>query len=241
MNAMAQAAAQNAAFERDDWWQRDGAFRLLHDINPLRLKWLLAQCARGSPGGGLRDKRLLDIGCGGGIFAEAAAKAGAKVTGLDAAAAAIAAATAHAAQGGLDIAYHQGDDINALPPGAPLQYEVITCFEVLEHTAQPAARVADIATRLAPGGIAVFSTINRTARAWALMVLALEHVLRVIPPSTHDYRQFVTPAELARACRHSGLSVTDICGMRYSFFGHFYRLTADTGVNYFLAAKREAD
>lgn len=228
--------AQTAAFERDDWWQRDGAFRLLHDINPLRLKWLLAQC------GGLRDKRLLDIGCGGGIFAEAAARAGAKVTGLDAAAAAIEAARAHAAknaQEGLDITYHHGDGVGALPPG---QYEVITCFEVLEHTAQPAALVADIATRLAPGGVAVFSTINRTARAWALMVLALEHVLKIIPQSTHDYRRFVTPAELARACRHSGLRVADICGMQYSFFGHFYRLNAaDTGVNYFLAAKREAD
>ena len=225
------ATATQPIFDRDDWWSRKGAFRLLHEINPLRLRWLQTQC------GDLRGKRLLDVGCGGGIFAEAAAKAGAKVTGMDAAAGAVETAREHAAQEGLEIAYHQSESVSALPPG---QYDVVTCFEVLEHTPTPALVVSEIASRLAPGGVAAFSTINRTPRAWALMVVALEVVLKVIPPRTHDYQRFLPPEELARACRHSGLAVADVCGMQYSFFGHYYRLTpADTGVNYFLAARRE--
>lgn len=227
--------AATAVFERDDWWRGDGAFRLLHDINPLRLRWLQTQCDT------LHGKRLLDVGCGGGIFAEAAARAGAEVTGVDAAAHAIRIAREHAAESKLNITYHhtrQEEGLAALPPA---QYDVITCFEVLEHLREPQLLVADIAARLKPGGVAAFSTINRTPHAWALLVLMLEYVLKTIPARTHDYQLFVPPAQLARACQHSKLAVTDICGMQYSFFGHYYRLTpADTGVNYFLAARRDA-
>lgn len=225
-------AAATQPFARRDWWDKAGAFRLLHDINPLRLQWLQAQA-----GGALRGKRLLDVGCGGGIFAEAAAAAGAVVDGIDAEDAAIAAAQRHAQEGGISIAYHVGSSVAALPPA---QYDIIACFEVLEHAADPAGMVADIAQRLAPGGVAAFSTINRSARAWALMIAGLEYLAKIIPPNTHDYRKFIQPAELARLCRHSGLAVRDVRGLQYSFFGRFYRLCADTGVNYFLAAQRDA-
>lgn len=224
------AASGETVFERNDWWDKDGAFRLLHDINPLRLDWLQTQT-----GYTLRGKRLLDVGCGGGIFAAAAAQAGAQVSAMDCSAAAIAAARRHAEDNGLTIDYRQADSVAALPPA---QYEVITCFEMLEHVADPAAVVLDIAERLAPGGIAAFSTINRTARAWIALVGALEYAAKIIPRGTHDFRRFITPAELARACRDSGLTVSDVRGLRYSFFGRFYRLSAhDTAVNYFMCAR----
>lgn len=227
------AAPASAAspFERADWWDAAGPFRMLHAINPLRLQWLTAQV-----GGALRGARLLDVGCGGGIFAAAAARAGAKVCGTDSAAAAIAAARAHAKKSGLSIDYVCGDGLSALPPR---QYDIITCFEMLEHTAQPDALVADIAARLAPRGLAAFSTINRTPQAWLLMIVALEHLARQIPRGTHQFERFIKPDELARWCRSQHLTVTDVCGMTYSPFGHFFRLHPhNTGVNYFIAARR---
>lgn len=220
------------AFERDDWWDKRGAFRLLHDINPLRLRLTQEQA-----GGTLHGKQLLDVGCGGGIFSEAAAKAGAIVCGMDTTEKAIAAARAHAESGGLDIRYHCARQLGDLPAQ---QYNIITCFEVLEHVAEPPLLVADIADRLAPHGVAVFSTINRSLRAWGLMIAALEHVLHIIPPGTHHYRDFIKPEELARWCRHNALAVTEVCGLTYSFFGHYYRLDPrDTRVNYFLVARRQ--
>ena len=227
------AGIHAAVFERSDWWARDGAFRLLHDINPLRLGWLQRQLAGDN---GLSGKRLLDVGCGGGIFSEAAARAGATVSAMDCSAAAIEAARQHAAAAGLKIDYQQAESVADLPPA---QYEVITCFELLEHVDDPAALVHTLAERLTPGGLLAFSTINRTARAWLLMVGALEYAAKIIPYGTHDFRRFVTPEELARACRYSGLRVCDIQGMSYSFFGRFYRLSArQTAVNYFLSARR---
>ena len=220
------------AFERDDWWDKNGAFRLLHDVNPLRLQWLQGQLKSD-----LRGKRLLDVGCGGGIFAEAAATAGATVCGLDAASHAITVARRHAEQTGATIDYYHGESVAELPAG---EFDIITCFEMLEHVDEPQAVISEITQRLAPGGIAAFSTINRTLRAWSLMIVALEQVLKIIPHRTHDYAHFIQPAELARWCRYNNLAVRDVCGMEDSFFGHFYRLTAERmPVNYFLCAQRE--
>lgn len=217
-----------ALFGGGDWWNREGAFRLLHDINPHRLRWLT------DAAGELSGRRLLDFGCGGGIFAEAAAAAGAVVTGVDESPGALTAATDHAAAAGLEIRYLRPAELNAAE-----RYDIVTCFEVLEHTDNPAALVADIAALLKPGGIAVFSTINRTFRAWRRMIVGVEIMLKLLPPGAHDYRRFIKPAELATMCRRSGLSVTAVTGLVYSLFGHVYLLDErDTGVNYFLAARR---
>lgn len=219
-----------AFFDTGDWWRRDGAFRLLHDINPLRLR-LVSEAA----GGTLAGRRLLDMGCGGGIFAEAAALAGARVTGCDISAGAIAAATAHAEAGGVEVNYRCG--------GAEFaeagQYEVLTCFEMLEHAEEPAHIVADASAMLRPGGVAVFSTVNRTAKSWLMMIGGLEYALRLLPAGTHEYSRFITPPELARMVQDCGLTVRRVVGMQYSFFGHTYLLREDeAAVNYFLTAAR---
>lgn len=217
-------------FDGGDWWRRDGPFRLLHDINPLRLRE-----AERAAGGSLAGKRLLDVGCGGGIFAEAAAMAGARVRGFDVSEGAVAAARAHAEQSGAAVEYECASARDA----APGSCDLLTCFEVLEHADSPADVVADAAAALKPGGAAVFSTINRTFRAWALVVAGLEHILKILPAGSHDYEKFVAPAELARMCRDCGLEVKRIAGMQYSFFGRAYVLREDwDAVNYFMTAKR---
>lgn len=216
-------------FDSGDWWRRDGAFRLLHDINPLRLR-VMREGA-----GSLAGRRLLDLGCGGGIFAEAAARAGAKVTGCDISAGAIDAAKAHAAESGIAVQYRVGG-VDLSESG---QYDAVSCFEMLEHAEDPARVVADAAAMLKPGGVAAFSTINRTFRAFALMIGGLEYALKILPHGAHEYKKFVSPRELAGMCADCGLSVRRVCGMRYSFFGKFYFLREDeAAVNYFLVAMR---
>ncbi|MGI9297743.1 MAG: bifunctional 2-polyprenyl-6-hydroxyphenol methylase/3-demethylubiquinol 3-O-methyltransferase UbiG [Gammaproteobacteria bacterium] len=216
-------------FNEGDWWRRDGAFRLLHDINPLRLR------LAGEAAGGLAGKRILDFGCGGGIFAEAAARAGAKVVGCDISPGAIRIAKEHAAQNNVAVEYRVGG-VDLSEAG---QYDALSCFEMLEHAEDPAQIVADAAAMLKPGGVAVFSTINRTLRAFALMIAGLEYALKILPAGTHEYRKFVAPRELAGMCADCGLSVRRVAGMRYSFFGRAYFLREDeAAVNYFLTAAR---
>lgn len=216
-------------FNEGDWWRRDGAFRLLHDVNPIRLR-VAADAA-----GGLAGKRILDFGCGGGIFSEAAARAGAKVVGCDISPGAIRAAKEHAAQNKIGVEYRNGG-VDLSEAG---KYDVLTCFEMLEHAEDPAQVVADAAAMLKPGGVAIFSTINRTLRAFALMIGGLEYALKILPAGTHEYRKFVAPRELAGMCADCGLSVRRVVGMQYSFFGRAYFLREnDTAVNYFLVAAR---
>ena len=228
-----QANAAAGVFDRPDWWEANGAFALLHSINPLRLKYVERMA------GGLQGKRLCDLGCGGGIFAQAAAAAGAQVVAADSSAVAINAAKARAKQDGVAVDYRlvEGERPAAnLPAGG---FDVVCCLEVLEHVERPANMAADSAALLAPGGVAVFSTINRTARAWALMLAGLEVALRVLPLGTHDYAKFITPPELARMCKDAGLQVEDVTGLRYSFFGKTYLLDQSAlAVNYFMTARR---
>lgn len=217
----------------ESWWDESGAFRLLHAINPLRLHFAEESA------GGLSGCRLLDLGCGGGIFSEAAARAGARVAGVDISEKAIAAARAHAADSGLDIEYFAGDSAAATARFGAGRFDAVSCFEMLEHAENPAAVVADVSALLSPGGCAVFSTVSRTLKARVLMIGLLERTLKILPEGAHDWRMFIRPSELAGMCRDAGLRVQDIAGLRYSLrAGGFVLDRGDASANYFLAATR---
>lgn len=214
-------------FGDNNWWDKAGAFATLHHINPLRLQ-LLEQMAEQ-----LNGKRLLDWGCGGGIFSESAAQHGAEVIGHDTNPTALTAAREHAEQNQVKVEYMSN------PDNLPLSsFDLITCFEVLEHVASPASLVATIAPYLKKDGTIIFSTINRVPPAWLTMLLGLEILTKSLPPGTHDYRQFIKPRELSAMCRDSGLKVVDVIGLQYSFFGKYYYLESTPNpINYFMIAK----
>ncbi len=215
------------------WWDPGGEFKPLHEINPLRLGYV-AQFA------GLDGAGVVDVGCGGGILSEALARRGARVTGVDMAGEALAVARLHAAAGGLDIDYRHGtaEELASERPGSA---DVVTCMELLEHVPDPGRLVAACAELLKPGGWAVFSTINRNPKAYALAVVAAEYLLRLLPRGTHDYERFLKPSELAAFARDAGLEVRGISGIRYNPLTSAHTLADDTGVNYLLAAQRPAD
>lgn len=224
---------QQQIFNSAQWWDTQGDFRLLHSINPVRLRWVKETC------GGICGKSLLDIGCGGGIFAEAAANDGAHVLGVDASAAAIQCAQQHAAETKDENKTRQLNyqRYEGVPPQG--EYDIVTCLEMLEHVPQPEAIVADIAQVLKVGGVAVFSTINRTPLAYMLAIVGLERVARALPAGSHAFDDFITPEELARWCKDAGLSVTGVVGIPYSPFGHTFLLDETrTAINYMLAARR---
>jgi 2-polyprenyl-6-hydroxyphenyl methylase/3-demethylubiquinone-9 3-methyltransferase len=210
------------------WWDPEGELRTLHDINPLRLDYIARHCD-------LVGKCVVDIGCGGGILAEAMAKRGADVLGQDLSDGALAVARRHAAETGTTVRYRQ-ISVEALALEAPASFDVVTCLEMLEHVPDPAAVVAACATLARPGGHLFFSTINRNPKAWALAVVGAEYLLNLVPRGTHDYRKFVRPAELARAIREAGLSTREIIGMTYNPLTRTAHLGADVDVNYLVHA-----
>lgn len=216
----------------EEWWDPNGAFRTLHAINPLRLDYVLRHAA-------LEGVKLLDVGCGGGIFAEAAAAAGAQVTGIDLAPASIDIARAHAAESGLEIHYEciAVDDLAAGQAGT---FDVVTCFEMLEHVPRPDEIVAACAAALRPGGSAFFSTINRNPKSFLLAIVTAEHLLRMIPRGTHEYVKLIQPSELAAWCRAAGLDVDDLTGLHYNPITAEYRLGGNVDVNYFAHAVKRA-
>lgn len=213
------------------WWEEGGRHRLLHVINPVRLAYVEERV------GGLEGKRVLDAGCGGGLLAEAMARRGAEVTGIDPSAGAIGAARAHAKEDGLQVSYVESScaDHAADSAGA---YDVVTCMEMIEHVDDPAAAVADLASMVGKGGSLVLSTVNRTPVAGLLMIGVLEGALGVIDRGTHEYRMFRTPAEVGGWCRDAGLRVADVAGANWSFFGKTFLLSRMAmPVNYFLHAR----
>jgi 2-polyprenyl-6-hydroxyphenyl methylase/3-demethylubiquinone-9 3-methyltransferase len=212
------------------WWDAAGPLRTLHEINPVRLAWVAGHTP-------LADARVVDVGCGGGVLSEALARAGARVTGIDLAADALAAAREHAAEQGLAIDYREvsAADLAAESPG---QHAVVTCMELLEHVPDPAALVQACADLLAPGGWAFFSTLSRTPKAYAQAVLAAEYALRLLPRGTHDYARFLRPAELAGLCRAAGLDVVDVSGLAYNPLTRRASLRQAADVNYLLAARK---
>jgi 2-polyprenyl-6-hydroxyphenyl methylase/3-demethylubiquinone-9 3-methyltransferase len=213
------------------WWDPHGEFRPLHAINSLRLEWI----AKHTP---LEGKDVLDVGCGGGILAEAMAQRGARVTGIDLAEKPLGVARLHLMESGLEVRYElsSAEDYAQAHAGA---FDVVTCMEMLEHVPDPASSVAACARLLRPGGCAVFSTINRNPKSYLFAILGAEYVLRLLPKGTHDYARFIRPSELARWCRDAGLREVELTGMTYNPLTQRYRLGSDCDVNYLLCCRRD--
>jgi 2-polyprenyl-6-hydroxyphenyl methylase/3-demethylubiquinone-9 3-methyltransferase len=223
-----------ARFDRDaaGWWNPDGPYRTLHVINPVRLRYVEGAA-------GLSGKRVLDVGCGGGLLCEAMAARGAVVTGIDAGAEAIAIAERHRDERGLSIAYRVAT-IEQFAELRPQPFDAITCMELLEHVPDPAAVVTAAAQLLRPGGHFIASTINRTTRAWLTAIVGAEHLLGLLPRGTHEYARFIRPSELASWVRAAGFEVVDVSGMRYLPWIDRAALSADAGVNYLMHARLKA-
>jgi 2-polyprenyl-6-hydroxyphenyl methylase/3-demethylubiquinone-9 3-methyltransferase len=215
------------------WWDQGGEFKPLHDINPLRLDYIARRC------GGLAAKQVVDVGCGGGILAEAMARAGARVTGIDLGDKTLAVAKLHQLESGTQVQYRQ-TSAEALAAECPGEFDLVTCMELLEHVPDPASTVAACAALAKPSGLVIFSTINRNAKAYLFAVIGAEYVLRLLPRGTHDYARFLTPAELARFARRAGLEPDALIGMSYDPLRKLYRLGSDTAVNYIASFRRDA-
>jgi 2-polyprenyl-6-hydroxyphenyl methylase/3-demethylubiquinone-9 3-methyltransferase len=206
------------------WWDAGSEFKPLHDINPLRLDYIDGLV-------GLRDKIVLDVGCGGGILAESMAQRGARVTGIDLADKPLKVAQLHLLESGNQVEYRNvsAEDLAVELPG---HFDVVTCMEMLEHTPDPASIVRACAALVKSGGHVFFSTLNRNLKSYVLAVVGAEYVLRLLPRGTHRYDKFIKPSELAADCRASGLDVRQIIGMTYNPLTQRYALGADTDVNY---------
>jgi 2-polyprenyl-6-hydroxyphenyl methylase/3-demethylubiquinone-9 3-methyltransferase len=214
------------------WWDPEGEFRPLHDINPLRLEWIAQHAA-------LDGAKVLDVGCGGGILAEAMARRGAKVTGIDLSEKALRVAELHLHESKLAIEY-QRVNVEDYAASRPETFDVVTCMELLEHVPDPASMVAACARLVRPAGQVFFSTINRNPKSYLFAVVGAEYVLGLLPKGTHDYQRFIKPSELARWSRAAGLRVDELIGMTYNPVTRRYRLGADCDVNYLQRATRDA-
>ena len=215
------------------WWDTEGEFRPLHQINPLRLDWIdgLAR---------LSGKSVVDVGCGGGILSESMARRGADVLGIDLSVKPLKVAQLHAMEGGIDKLEYREQAAEALAAERPAAFDVVTCMEMLEHVPAPASVVHACAALAKPGGWVFFSTINRNAKAFAFAIVGAEHVLRLLPKGTHEYAKFIRPSELARWVREAGLIAEGFRGMQYNPLTQRYWLSDDTSVNYLLACRRPA-
>jgi 2-polyprenyl-6-hydroxyphenyl methylase/3-demethylubiquinone-9 3-methyltransferase len=214
------------------WWDPEGEFRALHALNPLRLDFIRERAD-------LPGSRVADIGCGGGILAEALAEAGARVTGIDMAPAPLAVARLHQTGSGLEIEYLESTG-EALADERPGQYDVVTCMELLEHVPKPSSLVDACARLVRPGGHVFFATINRNPKAFALAILGAEYLLRLLPRGTHEYARFIRPSELAACGRHAGLELRHSNGMRYNPLTRECSLSPNVDVNYLMHFVRPA-
>ncbi|WP_332610507.1 bifunctional 2-polyprenyl-6-hydroxyphenol methylase/3-demethylubiquinol 3-O-methyltransferase UbiG [Achromobacter sp. ESBL13] len=213
------------------WWDPESEFKPLHAINPLRLEWI-QECA-----GNLAGRKVLDVGCGGGILAEAMARCGAEVTGIDLADKSLKVARLHGLESGVKVEYRKVP-VEELAVEQPGQYDVVTCMEMLEHVPDPASIVRACSTLVKPGGWVFFSTLNRNAKAFLFAIIGAEYVLRLLPRGTHSYDQFIKPSELSAAARAAQLEPISMRGMEYNPITQIYSLSSDTSVNYLMATRK---
>lgn len=224
----AEIAKFDAAAPR--WWDPDGEFRPLHDLNPARLDYIEARA-------GLAGRRVLDVGCGGGLLAEGMARRGARVTGIDLAPGALEVARLHALESGIAVDYRliAAESLAEAEPGA---FDLVTCLEMLEHVPDPPAILAALARLVRPGGDVVCSTINRNARAFALAIVGAEYLLRLLPMGTHQYARLIRPSEISRWARDGGLEISGLAGLEYNPVTRHARISTDTSVNYLVHFRR---
>ncbi len=215
------------------WWDQTGEFKPLHAINPLRLDWIDGLV-------GLKGKRVLDVGCGGGILADSMAWRGAQVLGIDLAGKALKVAQLHALEAQTPGIQYRDISAEALAQEQPAEFDVVTCMEMLEHVPDPASVVRACAQLVKPGGWVFFSTINRNAKAYLFAVVGAEYVLNMLPRGTHEYAKFIRPSELTRFARDAGLQERGLRGLEYNPLTGRYWLSQDTSVNYLLATQRSA-
>ena len=214
------------------WWDVNSEFRPLHQINPLRLDWIQSMVA-------LKDKQVLDVGCGGGILSDAMARVGAKVTGIDLATKSLKVAQLHALETQTPNVSYREVSAEALATEQPACFDVVTCMEMLEHVPDPASVVQACATLVKPGGWVFFSTLNRNPQSFLFAIVGAEYVLNLLPKGTHEYAKFIRPSELAAFCRDAGLQTQASRGLQYNPLTQRYWLDANTRVNYMLATQRE--
>lgn len=214
------------------WWDPEGPQKALHALNPVRLQYVKQRVA-------LRDAVVLDVGCGGGLLSEALAKEGAKVTALDLAPELIKVAKLHRLESGVAVDYRL-QSVEALAAEQPGSFDAITCMEMLEHVPDPSAIIAACASLLKPGGQLFLSTLNRTPAAFALAIVGAEYVARLLPKGTHQYQDFIKPAELAAWLRAADLQLQDVSGLAYEPWRNGARLISRTDVNYLASASKPA-
>ena len=212
------------------WWDPNSEFRPLHQINPLRLDWIDALAA-------IQGKKVVDVGCGGGILAESMSRLGAQVKGIDLAEKSLKVAQLHGLESGVKVDY-EAISAETLADREPGGYDVVTCMEMLEHVPDPSATIAACAKMVKVGGWVFFSTINRNPKSFLFAIVGAEYVLRILPKGTHEYAKFIKPSELADAARDAGLDLQEMLGMSYNPITQVYSLGRDTSVNYLMAYRR---
>ena len=213
------------------WWDRESEFKPLHEINPLRVNWIDERAS-------LAGKRVLDVGCGGGILSEAMALRGATVTGIDMGEAPLAVARLHQLESGVEVTYRQ-ITAEAMAQEAPGAFDVVTCLEMLEHVPDPSSVIRACARLVKPGGQVFFSTINRNPKAYLFAIIGAEYIMKLLPRGTHDFKKFIRPSELGSWSRDAELRVRDMIGLTYNPLTKHYKLAPDVDVNYMLHTVRE--
>ena len=213
------------------WWDQEGEFRPLHQINPLRLEWINRLCP-------LTGQQVLDVGCGGGILSDAMARMGANVTGIDLATKALRVAQLHAIETKTPDVVYREISVETLAQQQPQSFDVVTCMEMLEHVPDPASVVRACAALVKPGGWVFFSTLNRSPKSFLLAIVGAEYVLGLLPRGTHEYAKMIRPSELASYSRESDLDLRHTRGMQYNPLSQRYWLNADTSVNYLFATQK---
>ncbi len=213
------------------WWDEQGEFKTLHDINPLRLEFIQRYAA-------LEGQRFVDVGCGGGILTEALARHGADAIGIDLSEDLIDVADLHGLESGINVHYQKisAEELASLQPES---FDHVTCMEMLEHVPNPGSIINACATLVKPDGMVFFSTLNRKPKAYVLAIVAAEHLLKMLPKGTHDYKTFIKPSELCQSARSCGLTLQGMVGIEYNPFTKQFSLSKDIDVNYIAAFKRE--